>query len=277
MLSPILIVYLLVIIYAVCYQLQSPLEPFLVEKLVKGESAATAYAKLRSFFSLVQLVGSFIVGFLIDRVGLRTMFTVNFVACALCYAILANTTSIELIYASKLPSVFQAGFLCAQTAAAKLTAPGAERASALGRLTSSYTIGATVGPTLGGFLGVTASAWLAVVGSLVAIFLVFLLPEDGGVAAASAAAGAAAGGARRPPAVKSAPHKPAPGSSELSLIGRVGEVLSFTWPLLLTKMVSGFANSAHGAPRNWRGRGERAREAHGTRLSRTRMARMDSP
>ena len=245
-LSPILIVYLLVVIYALCYQLQSPLEPFLVEKLVNSESAATEYAKLQGFFSLVQLVGSFAMGFLIDRVGLRAMFALNFLACALCYAILANTTTIELLYVSKLPAVFQAGFLCAQTAAAKLTAPGAERASALGRLTSSYTIGATVGPTLGGFLGVTASAWLAVVGSIVAIFLVCLLPvPEEEVAPKAAPAGSPASIARKAAAAKM-PNGTATGNGR-SALSRVGEALSSTWPLVLSKMTSGFVNSAHGA------------------------------
>ena len=59
-----------------------------------------------------------VVGYLLDRVGLRWMFALNFAACAACYALLANATSIELLFASKVPALFQAGFLCAQTAAA---------------------------------------------------------------------------------------------------------------------------------------------------------------
>ena len=52
-------VYALVVLYALCYQLQAPLEPYLVETLVRDDQdASAAYARLQSFFSLVQLVGS---------------------------------------------------------------------------------------------------------------------------------------------------------------------------------------------------------------------------
>lgn len=46
---------------------------------------------------------------------------------------------------SKIPTVFQAGFLCAQLAASQLTNDGPERVSALGRLTMAYTIGMVIG------------------------------------------------------------------------------------------------------------------------------------
>ena len=123
------LIYLLVVIYALCYQLQAPLEPFLVDKLVKGQGSEMEYAKLQSFFSVVQVAGSFMVGFLIDyRVGLRGMFVLNFVGCAGCYCILAGATTLSHLYASKLPSVLMTGFLCAQAAVAKCTAEGPERA-----------------------------------------------------------------------------------------------------------------------------------------------------
>ena len=224
------VVYALVVLYALCYQLQSPLEPFLVDTLVKGEAAAT-YARLVSFFSLVQMVGSMLVGFMLDHIGLRGMFAINFLACALSYAILARATSIELLFASKLPALFQAGFLCAQTAAAKLTADGPERSTALGRLTSAYTIGGVVGPALGGTLGVQTSAQLAVVGSFVAIGLVWLLPTA----------------VEHPVQSKGTAKQPAkPWQSWTQLMG---SALPLVWPLLATKMASGFVNSAAGAAR----------------------------
>ena len=43
------------------------------------------------------VVGSIVVGYLLDRVGLRWMFALNFAACAACYGLLANATSIELL------------------------------------------------------------------------------------------------------------------------------------------------------------------------------------
>jgi OCT family organic cation transporter-like MFS transporter 18 len=129
--SSLTVVYALVVLYALCYQLQSPLEPFLVEKFVKGEDAASSYARLVSFFSFMQIVGSFVVGYLLDVIGLRAMFALNFLSCAASYALLARATSIEMLFLSKVPALFQAGFLCAQTASAKLTPDGQERVRAV--------------------------------------------------------------------------------------------------------------------------------------------------
>ena len=49
--------------------------------------------------------------------------------------------------------------------------------AALARLTSAYTLGGVIGPALGGQLGVTTAARLAVAGSLLAVGLVMLLPS----------------------------------------------------------------------------------------------------
>ena len=223
------IVYVLVVIYALCYQLQSPLEPFLVETLVKGTDASVSYARLQSFFSFVQMVGSFIVGYLLDIVGLRGMFALNFAACAATYALLASATSIEMLFASKLPAMFQAGFLCAQAAAAKLTPDsGPERTTALGRLTSAYTVGGVIGPALGGMLGTQAAAKLAVAGSIMAIGLVSQLS----------------------PAMENSSSKKADEKQD-KLDGRGGswrasmrKIVPLVWPLLLSKMASGLVNSA---------------------------------
>jgi OCT family organic cation transporter-like MFS transporter 18 len=62
------IVYLNVALYATCYQLQRPIEPYLVERLGAGRpgcDAAASYAALQSFFSAVQTVGNFVVGILV--------------------------------------------------------------------------------------------------------------------------------------------------------------------------------------------------------------------
>ena len=61
--QPLHIVYALVVVYALCYQLQSPIEPFLVAQLSEANAdAAAEYASLRTFFNCVQTVGSFLVG-----------------------------------------------------------------------------------------------------------------------------------------------------------------------------------------------------------------------
>ena len=69
------IIYVNIMLYATCFQLQRPLEPFMIENLQSGASNSDAialeYAKLQSFFSLIQTFGSLIVGGMIDKVGVR--------------------------------------------------------------------------------------------------------------------------------------------------------------------------------------------------------------
>lgn len=238
------VVYLLVVVYSLCYQLQSPLEPFLVEKLATaGTDSAAAYARLQSFFAVVQMVGSFFVGYLLDRLGLRVMFALNFFGCAASYALLARADTLEALYLSKLPAVFMAGFLCAQVAVAKLTPDGsAERTAALARLTSAYTVGGVIGPALGGQLGVTTAATLAVAGSLLAVGLVMLLPADEEKPAEGSGDGAASAGG----SASAAGVAPA---ETTSFVSRVRTILAMTGPLLLTKLGSGLVNSSMGATR----------------------------
>ncbi len=73
------VVYLNMILYATCYQIQRPLEPFLVESLITG-NASDEYARLQSFFSIMQTVGSVFTGYFLDRVGVRAGFIVSYAA-----------------------------------------------------------------------------------------------------------------------------------------------------------------------------------------------------
>ena len=98
-------------LYATCFQLQRPLEPFLVDKLVKSDGVSVdsqqQFANVQSFFSAVQMIGSLASGVLIDWLGVRGGFLLTFGASALSYQLLAQTTSIYGLYLSKIPAVFQ--------------------------------------------------------------------------------------------------------------------------------------------------------------------------
>ena len=180
------LVLLNVVLYAFAYQLQRPVEPFLIKSLSEGADAKTVaktYGRLQSFFQAAQTVGSPIVGALLDKIGARYCSVIVFLASALSYAILASSTTLSHLFLSKLAATLQAGFLVAQAgvAAATATAPPAVRAAALGRLTTAYTIGATVGPTVGGYLGTTGDLYrgarLAVGVSLLSALLSLGLPK----------------------------------------------------------------------------------------------------
>ena len=237
-----LLIDLLIVLYALAYQLQVPLEPYLVDTLVKDDggskgSTAAQYANLQSFFGLVQCIGSILVGYMIDRCGLRLMLLLNFAACAASYALLASATSMPWLYASKLPTLFMAGFLCAQTAVSTLTAPGAERMAQLGLLTTAYTLGATVGPSLGGYLGTQAAAQLAVAVSVAAGGIVLALPAD-------------ALSTLPPSEPRASAAAPAPAASTSSWRSRAWLALSLAWPLLATKVTAGLVTSAMTTARN---------------------------
>ena len=176
------IIYLNIILYALCYNLQRPLEPFLVDHLVKNDSNASyEYAKLQSFFSIVQTIGSLIAGRFLDSYGPRLGLIINFIASAISYYLLSISTSISILYMSKIPTIFQAGYLCAQLAVTQLTISGEERVMVLGRLAMSYTVGSVLGNIIGGYIGSSKdyyfAAKIAIFGSLISMMLSLTLPS----------------------------------------------------------------------------------------------------
>ena len=104
------IVYGLVVLYALCYQLQSPIEPYLVDRLLKNKNnhseapteteSAIAYSNLKSFFSIAQSFGSLLFGYILDRWGVRTGLVINFTACATCYY---GARDVSLLIESRVP------------------------------------------------------------------------------------------------------------------------------------------------------------------------------
>jgi MFS transporter, OCT family, solute carrier family 22 (organic cation transporter), member 18 len=127
-----------------------------VQQLAKDgmdQNIPKTYAQLQSFFSIIQTVGSPLAGILLDRVGIRMTSALVFLSSAASYMILAGATSMPMLFVSKIPTALQHAFLVAQATAAVTSKDHSDlRAQALGRMTTAYTIGATVGPYLGGML-----------------------------------------------------------------------------------------------------------------------------
>lgn len=218
-----LIVYINVILYATCFQIQRPLEPFLVASLASNDSN-DEYARLQSFFSIMQTIGSLYSGYLLDKIGAKAGFIITFIASAASYYLLSQSTSMNILYISKIPTIMQAGFLCAQLYVSQLTTNGQDRLKALGRLTMSYTIGSTIGPAVGGYLGASGDyffgAKIAVVGSLLSVVLTFALPD-----------------VITP--IKSKTDHELTSSKSLGM----WKVFTIVWLFLLTKVITSVANS----------------------------------
>ena len=244
------ITYINIVLYALCYQLQRPVEPFLVEALSQTtEDGATAvtvrYGQLQSFFSTIQTLGSPIVGILLDRVGIRNASTAVFCASAASYAILAVATDMNTLFYSKIPTALQHAFLVAQAVAAT-SCQGSEaaRAQALGRMTTAYTVGATIGPYLGGQIlqrtdNLYTGARLAVVGSLLSVVLSLLfLPS---VTSSSSQL-------LHPVVVPVRRNHPSSSPSRLSVFQELQHAVRIAlrpnlWPLLAVKIISGVSSS----------------------------------
>ncbi|EJK50678.1 hypothetical protein THAOC_30279 [Thalassiosira oceanica] len=209
--SEVAITYVNIILYALSYQLQRPVEPYLLASLIRGDGDAAddegaanrAYGRLTSFFSAIQTVGSPVVGTLLDRIGPKKTSVLVFGGSAASYWILSVATTPALLFLSKIPTLLQHAFLVGQAIVVSQEGHDATaRAAALGRMTTMYTIGATVGPALGGYLATSdmyAGARLAVVGSVISVILslVFLRDRPGN------------SGARDPgpPALRQAPQR----------------------------------------------------------------------
>jgi MFS family permease len=228
------VTYLNIALYAMCYQLQRPVKPFLVKRLSEDSSdIRETYGNLQSFFSAIQTVGSPLVGILLDRLGIRYASAMVFLASAVSYGILAVATDMNLLFYSKIPAALQHAFLVAQATAATSAKDDATRAQALARMTTAYTIGATAGPALGGFLAergdLYAGARLAVVGSLASVVLsLFFLPK----------------------VVRSSHDRTGKTPVKRFFYKEVKHTLSLAlrsslWPLLIVKVVGGFATSMH--------------------------------
>ena len=119
------VTYINIVLYALCYQLQRPVEPFLIQSLSEAsgdaDSVNQTYGKLQSFFNTVQTIGSPLVGILLDRIGIRKTSALVFLASGLSYAILAASHDLGTLFWSKVPTVLQAAFLVAQATAATST------------------------------------------------------------------------------------------------------------------------------------------------------------
>ena len=235
------VTYLNVALYALSYQLQTPVEPFLIKRLSEEagnlESVNETYGNLQAFFQTVQMLGSPLIGLALDRFGIRYTSILVYLSSALSYAILASAHNLPMLFLSKIPTIFQAAFLVAQAIAADSTGNDASaRAAALGRMTTAYTVGATLGPTVGGFLADRGDfyigAKLAVIGSITSAAISFVFLPDGAKKGNESGDGKEDVKAKRS-FLESLRHS-----------GSMAMRMSL-WPLLMVKVLGGVVASMH--------------------------------
>ncbi|XP_021258457.1 solute carrier family 22 member 18 isoform X2 [Numida meleagris] len=159
--------YLIVTVELTLLFMQFGVVPYLAKSLGLD---SVWFGYLQTTFGVLQLVGSPIFGRLADQFGSRAALTLSCASASAFFLLLSISTSVPILFLSRLPSVFMHGLPGAQKVITDLTAPS-ERAAALGKLGLCFGIGIISGSTLGGILstkfGLFAPMYLGLVGSLI--------------------------------------------------------------------------------------------------------------
>ncbi|KAK3283158.1 hypothetical protein CYMTET_9134 [Cymbomonas tetramitiformis] len=170
------IVYINIMLYAMCYQMQVPVLPYLTKRL---GSDTQGYGNLQMGFGVVQFFGGLLAGPLADVYSGELLLFVSFLASALCYTFTASASGMWMLYLSRIPTLLQHAVLAARIIVTGRTNE-MERAKTLGYIGLAYGIGFAFGPAIGGWLGshwLFLTAWVAVGGSLLSlVLLAFYLP-----------------------------------------------------------------------------------------------------
>lgn len=166
------VTYLLTAIDISCMFMQFAVTPYLARTLGLD---TVGFGYLQTVFGILQLVGGPVFGRFSDQYGPRAALTLSFLSASVYYLILAFTTSIPLLFLSRVPSFFMHGLPGAQMIITDLTT-AQERAGALGKLGLCFGLGIIVGSSLGGYLatrfGLYTPTLIALAASLVSCVIV---------------------------------------------------------------------------------------------------------
>uniref|UniRef100_A0A8B9N4A0 Organic cation transporter-like protein 2 n=1 Tax=Accipiter nisus TaxID=211598 RepID=A0A8B9N4A0_9AVES len=118
---------------------------------------------LQTTFGVLQLVGGPVFGRFADQFGARAALILSCASGSAFFLLTSISTSIPLLFLSRLPAVFMHGLPGAQKLITDLTTPS-QRTDALGKLGLCFGIGIIIGSALGGVLstkfGLTVSCFL---------------------------------------------------------------------------------------------------------------------
>ncbi|KFW12056.1 Solute carrier family 22 member 18, partial [Fulmarus glacialis] len=112
---------------------------------------SVGFGYLQTTFGVLQLVGGPIFGRFADQFGTRAALILSCASGSAFFLVMSISTSIPLLFLSRLPAVFMHGLPGAQKLITDLTTPS-QRADALGKLGLCFGIGIIIGSALGGVL-----------------------------------------------------------------------------------------------------------------------------
>jgi DHA1 family tetracycline resistance protein-like MFS transporter len=147
--SPLLPIFLIVLVDILGYTIILPLLPFYSERL--GASPFVV-GLLISTYAICQLISGPIIGKLSDRLGRRPLLIVSQMGTLVGFLILSQATALWLIFVSRIIDGATAGNLSlAQAYIADVTEPQ-KRAQSFGVIGIAFGLGFLVGPAISGFL-----------------------------------------------------------------------------------------------------------------------------
>ena len=144
----ILVAYLIVTLELTFLFMQFGVMPYLAKSLGLD---SVGFGYLQTTFGVLQLVGGPIFGRFADQFGNRAALTLSCASASAFFLLLSISTSVPILFLSRLPSVFMHGLPGAQKVITDLTAPS-ERAAALGKLGLCFGVGIIIGSALGGVI-----------------------------------------------------------------------------------------------------------------------------
>ncbi|XP_029895684.1 solute carrier family 22 member 18 isoform X3 [Aquila chrysaetos chrysaetos] len=144
----ILVAYLMATLELTFLFMQTGVMPYLAKSLGL-DSVGLGY--LQTTFGVLQLVGGPIFGRFADQFGTRAALILSCASGSAFFLLTSISTSIPLLFLSRLPAVFMHGLPGAQKLITDLTTPS-QRADALGKLGLCFGIGIIIGSALGGVL-----------------------------------------------------------------------------------------------------------------------------
>jgi DHA1 family tetracycline resistance protein-like MFS transporter len=147
--SPLLPIFLIVLVDVLGLTIILPLLPFYAEHL---GASATVVGLLISSYALCQLIAGPILGRMSDHMGRKPLLIVSQIGTLIGFLILAFANSLPLIFLSRVIDGLTAGNLSlAQAYIADITTPE-NRAKSFGVIGIAFGIGFLIGPAISGFL-----------------------------------------------------------------------------------------------------------------------------
>ncbi|NXE77210.1 S22AI protein, partial [Cochlearius cochlearius] len=163
----ILVAYLIATLELTFLFMQMGVMPYLAKSLGLD---SVGFGYLQTTFGVLQLVGGPIFGRFADQFGTRAALIISCASGSAFFLLMSISTSIPLLFLSRLPAVFMHGLPGAQKVITDLTTPS-QRADALGKLGLCFGIGIIIGSALGGVLstkfGIFVPTYVGLVGNLI--------------------------------------------------------------------------------------------------------------